>query len=61
MVSEKAGRALRAIDEGYFLGIAMRVVDPHSVLRDYIILCVKSCTESPSVIIRLQPLRCLCA
>ena len=40
-----ACRALRAIDEGYLFGIAVRVVDPHSILRDYVILCVESCTE----------------
>ena len=38
--------ALRAIDEGYLLSIAMRVVDAHSILRDGIILCIKPCTES---------------
>lgn len=60
----KAGRASRAIDEGYLLSIAMRVVDAHSVLRDYIILRVKSCTDvtlSSSMFAMQATLYILCA
>ena len=42
------GKDLRAVDEGNLLGIAMWVVDAHSIDRHCVPLRVKSCSGSRS-------------